>query len=185
MGTRADFYVGRDEAAEWIGSIAYDGYPFYKPKFSESWLGGVKEEVLGATDEAAYRLAVADCLKIPSNHGTSPEQGWPWPWSTSYLTDYAYAFDDGQVWMSRFASEWKIPLYTKSTDNHTYAPDFGAEDYHQDDEDDVSSDDPRVIFPDMSSRYIRVPPGDSRSGFKFINFPIANGDHSIKGSSQR
>lgn len=27
MGTRADFYVGRGTEAEWIGSIALDGYP--------------------------------------------------------------------------------------------------------------------------------------------------------------
>jgi hypothetical protein len=27
MGTRADFYVGRGESAEWLGSIAWDGYP--------------------------------------------------------------------------------------------------------------------------------------------------------------
>lgn len=181
MGTRADFYVGRGEAAEWIGSIAYDGYPFYKPRLSEVWIGGVKAEVLGATNEAAYRLAVANCLKIPSNSGTSPEQGWPWTWPTSYLTDYAYAFDNGQVWMSHFASEWKIPLYTKATDNHAHKPDFGAEDDSQDDEDEDSFGDPRVIFPDMSSRYIRVPPGDSRSGFTFINFPIDNDGHSIKG----
>jgi hypothetical protein len=27
MGTRADFYVGRGETAEYLGSIAWDGYP--------------------------------------------------------------------------------------------------------------------------------------------------------------
>lgn len=27
MGTRADFYVGRGKDAEWIGSVAFDGYP--------------------------------------------------------------------------------------------------------------------------------------------------------------
>lgn len=27
MGTIADFYVGRGPKAEWIGSIAWDGYP--------------------------------------------------------------------------------------------------------------------------------------------------------------
>jgi hypothetical protein len=27
MGTRADFYVGRGETAEWLGSIAWDGNP--------------------------------------------------------------------------------------------------------------------------------------------------------------
>jgi hypothetical protein len=27
MGTRADFYVGRGPDAEWLGSVAMDGYP--------------------------------------------------------------------------------------------------------------------------------------------------------------
>jgi hypothetical protein len=27
MGTRADFYVGRGKDAEWLGSVAFDGYP--------------------------------------------------------------------------------------------------------------------------------------------------------------
>ena len=27
MGTRADFYVGRGESAEWLGSVAWDGNP--------------------------------------------------------------------------------------------------------------------------------------------------------------
>jgi hypothetical protein len=27
MGTRADFYIGRGTEAEWLGSVAWDGYP--------------------------------------------------------------------------------------------------------------------------------------------------------------
>ena len=27
MGTRADLYIGRGTDAEWIGSVAWDGYP--------------------------------------------------------------------------------------------------------------------------------------------------------------
>jgi hypothetical protein len=27
MGTRADFYIGCGRDSEWIGSIAWDGYP--------------------------------------------------------------------------------------------------------------------------------------------------------------
>lgn len=182
MGTRADFYVGRGDAAEWIGSIAYDGYPFYKPQLPEGWIGGVKEEVLGATDETAYRQAVANCLNYPKNRGTTPEQGWPWPWATSHMTDYAYAFDDGQVWMSHLGPKWKKPLYTKATDNHEYGIDLDSEDDSQEDQLDDSLEASQVIFPDMSSRYIRVPPGNPRSGFLFI--PIDKTGHYIIGESQ-
>ena len=27
MGTRADFYIGKGTDAEWLGSIAWNGYP--------------------------------------------------------------------------------------------------------------------------------------------------------------
>lgn len=49
MGTRADFYVGRGEQAEWLGSIAWDGNPgaifdgdFTPAKCAtvEQWRGG-------------------------------------------------------------------------------------------------------------------------------------------------
>ncbi len=48
MGTRADFYVGRGETAEWLGSIGWDGYP-----------SGIDETVFEAAEEPAYRTAVA------------------------------------------------------------------------------------------------------------------------------
>lgn len=97
MGTRADFYVGRGKSAEWIGSIAFDGYPD-EP--------GVDKAVWSATSESAYRAAVADELARQTDTSTHPKQGWPWPWDTSATTDYAYAFDDGKVWASVFGNNW-------------------------------------------------------------------------------
>jgi hypothetical protein len=32
MGTRADFYIGRGESAEWVGSVAWDGQPSGMPE---------------------------------------------------------------------------------------------------------------------------------------------------------
>jgi len=51
MGTRADFYVGRGEQAEWLGSIAWDGYPSGNPA-----------PVTAMTSEAAYREKVEAVL---------------------------------------------------------------------------------------------------------------------------
>lgn len=48
MGTRADFYVGRGEQAQWLGSIGWNGYP-----------EGINKEVLIARDEGIFRAAVA------------------------------------------------------------------------------------------------------------------------------
>ena len=94
MGTRADFYVGRGEQAEWLGSIGWDGYP-----------SGIPDTVLNAHHEAAYRAAVA-AFFATRDDVTLPEQGWPWPWNDSRITDYAYAFDEGGVYYSYFGHDW-------------------------------------------------------------------------------
>ena len=117
MGTRADFYVGRGPQAEWIGSIAYDGYP-----------RGVDAPVKQATTEADFREAVEAFFvaeredffsKKPTrrNDVTRPADGWPWPWDDSRTTDYAYAFDSGKVHASCFGHKWFDPM-DPSTDDY-------------------------------------------------------------------
>lgn len=93
MGTRADFYVGGPDTLLWLGSIAYDGYP-----------KGLAPELIGATDEQAYRAAVA--RQAADDDFTSPEQGWPWPWKDSQTTDYAYTFTAGAVYACTFGRGW-------------------------------------------------------------------------------
>ena len=95
MGTRADFYIGRGKSAEWLGSIAWDGYPSgIQPKDSEF-----------AKDAHLFDSATADEFKerlemffAGREDVTRPERGWPWPWDDSKTTDYAYCFDGGRVW---------------------------------------------------------------------------------------
>jgi len=96
MGTRADFYVGRGENAEWLGSIAWDGYPERIPN-----------TILAQHNEAVYRLEVGLFLG-DRNDATLPEMGWPWPWKDSKITDYAYAFDNGKVYAASFGYEWFV-----------------------------------------------------------------------------
>lgn len=96
MGTRVDFYVGRGETAEWLGSYPFDGYPY-----------GVfeRDEQLPA-DEQGWRDWVTRFLAHNADRATLPEQGWPWPWEDSTTTDYAYALDDGKVYGSNFGHAW-------------------------------------------------------------------------------
>jgi hypothetical protein len=105
MGTRADFYVGRGESAEWLGSIAWDGYP-----------NGIADAVLKAKSEPDYRSALKEFLS-DRNDTTLPEQGWPWPWETSSTTDFAYAFDGGKVYGSCFGGKWYRATSKKLTDD--------------------------------------------------------------------
>jgi hypothetical protein len=103
MGTRADFYVGVGPNAEWLGSLAMDGYrideadadtsglpPRHRADAATCWA------VKSATDEATYRAAVATLLNI-NDDATTPEQGWPWPWNDSRTTDYAYCFEGNKT----------------------------------------------------------------------------------------
>lgn len=93
MGTRADFYVGRGTEAEWLGSIAWDGYP-----------AGIDDAVLLSDTDEEYRRKVAEFLA--REDGTLPEMGWPWPWDDSGTTDYAYAFEGAKVYASSFGHAW-------------------------------------------------------------------------------
>lgn len=96
MGTRADFYVGRGSTAEWLGSIAFDGYPD----------GDMAEVLLADPPDSVedYRQRVGSLL-AGRHDATLPADGWPWPWDDSRTTDYSYAWD-GAVWISCFGHRW-------------------------------------------------------------------------------
>lgn len=103
MGTRADFYIGMDENAEWLGSVGYDGYP-----------AGIDPKVFKAKTKRQYINAVKRFL-TESGSGTLPEQGWPWPWNDSGTSDYAYAWDEKKkkVMVSSGSKYITIPAFKK------------------------------------------------------------------------
>lgn len=136
MGTRADFYVGRGTDAEWLGSIAWDGYP-----------EGIPSVILASDEKSGYRHAVLHFLNGETG-STVPEQGWPWPWDDSRTTDYAYAFDGGEVYCSYFGCPWSPAVEWLSDDFEPRAGD-------------------KVEFPDMSVRK-NVQLGGPRSGLIVI-----------------
>jgi hypothetical protein len=131
MGTRADFYIGRGKDAEWIGSVGMDGYPTGLTTGDSAEESPSDVPILIAKTDADFRKAVADLIAA-RRHGTKPEQGWPWPWDDSRTTDYAYAFDGGQVWGSMFGHSW-----------------WKANEAQPDGDDDATG---KVDFPDMASR---------------------------------
>lgn len=138
MGTRADFYVGRGDKAEWLGSVAWDGYPD----------GFERDGLLNASTEQQFREAVADELASRLD-GTTPEMGWPWPWEDSHTTDYAYAFDSGKVYGS-CGDHW--------FDAHAVSTGAG--------DDETAADDTPVKYPNMTA--IQNVDFGSRSGVIFI-----------------
>jgi hypothetical protein len=149
MGTRADFYIGIGKDAEWLGSIAWDGYP-----------EGIDDAVLGATNEADYRAAL-EAFKAGRDDWTAPEDGWPWPWNDSDTTDCAYALHNDQVLRSWFGGDW---LTAEQDDEHSRA--------YSDWEENGDGDEPErsgipTDHPDMSDRK-NVQFGGKRSGLIVI-----------------
>lgn len=141
MGTRADFYVGKGATAEWIGSIAWDGYR-----------DGIDEAVLVAKTEKEFRAAVA-AFFVGRDDVTLPDQGWPWPWADSSTSDCSYWFFDGATWdaIGYPAEYW----FRCDVDE----PDTDADGWMQGHE--------RCTFPDMTDRQ-NVTLGQ-RSGVIFIS----------------
>jgi hypothetical protein len=124
MGSRADFYVGRGDKAEWLGSVAWDGYPD----------GFDRDGLLNAITEQQFREAVSAEL-ASRRDGTTPEMGWPWPWENSKTTDYAYAFDGNRVLGCNFGCFW-------------FDAALATEDF---DQEDVRVDEAKPTFPDMTA----------------------------------
>lgn len=86
MGTRADFYIGIGEKAEWLGSIALDGYEFDDDKNCA---------LMQSKSENEFRNEVKN-ISLNRDDFTNPEMGWPWPWDNSNTTDYTYSFNNGK-----------------------------------------------------------------------------------------
>ena len=86
MGTRADFYIGCGPDAEWLGSVAWDGY---------EW-DNAECDLMKATTPDAFRAAVG-AIQAERRDFTAPAEGWPWPWNDSNTTDYAYVLHEGKA----------------------------------------------------------------------------------------
>ncbi|WP_020663107.1 hypothetical protein [Amycolatopsis benzoatilytica] len=91
MSSYTDFYLGRGEHAEWIGSLRGECCP-------DNFLAVPPLRLaLTATDEDTVRAAVADALVVWEDErlgqGYRPELGWPWPWYSSHSSSWIIAFD--------------------------------------------------------------------------------------------
>jgi hypothetical protein len=154
MGTRADFYVGRGKDAEWLGSIAWDGYP------SGISLTGIEKDSFGvethsdfpegqhlfdSTTKEEFASRLAQFFQNRTDV-TLPSMGWPWPWEDSHLTDYTYAFDNGVVYGSRYGRHWFIASQhdqerEEEYEKKTLTCSVCGNSYHEE-----------VVHPDMTSK---------------------------------
>lgn len=85
---KADFYIGKDKDALWLGSLSKVSSP-----------DRLAEEVLSATTRESYKGRVKKML-MKSKYSFLPGGGWPWVWETSELSDFAYFFFDEKVYVT-------------------------------------------------------------------------------------
>lgn len=85
MGTRADFYIRKEDQMQWLGSIAWDGY-----------VSGIDQKVLTSQNEEDFKFNLNNFFSSRSDV-TLPSDGWPWPWGNSKLTDCCYVYESGRV----------------------------------------------------------------------------------------
>jgi hypothetical protein len=82
--TKADCFIGRGRNSVWLGSVGSHGRPEMLNR--EIVLRGLQ----GSVQESAMVRTLAQ--------GVSPEMGWPW--RNGRITEYTYAFDDGEIFVS-------------------------------------------------------------------------------------
>ena len=94
MSTMTDFYLGRGDDAEWLGSLHWECDPANLLRVPPG------RRALTATDEPTYRAAVADLFItwVTEELGAAyPRRtGWPWPWHTSHVNSWIVTFDPGE-----------------------------------------------------------------------------------------
>ncbi|VVJ22699.1 Uncharacterised protein [Amycolatopsis camponoti] len=91
MSSYTDFYLGRGEKADWIGSLRGECYP-------ENFLVVAPLRMaLTATDARTFRAAVTNTLNCwEAEHlgqAYHRELGWPWPWYSSHTSSWIITFD--------------------------------------------------------------------------------------------
>lgn len=160
MGTRADFWVGRESADGWLGSIAWDGYPEGITPHDAEMVRGIMGRLqhkdgewpegghlFQAKTEAEFRERVERFFQYREDV-TRPADGWPWPWEDSRTTDYAYVWENGRVVIYGFGA------LLVGDDDETYEQRCAR----------------KVEFPDMKAVQ-RVVLGSSRSGVIVLSVP--------------
>lgn len=95
---KADFYIGIDKYAKWIGSLLDYSSPM------DMMLG-----ILLITNKVEYEEELDQLITIIPT-GVTPEDGWPHLWQDSRMTDYSYHLFNGKVWCSMMGGQLFDPL---------------------------------------------------------------------------
>ncbi|UUV28588.1 hypothetical protein NQK81_27835 [Amycolatopsis roodepoortensis] len=99
--TTHDFYLGRGQDADWLGSVRLGTR-------NDRWL----DEITRARSAGGFITLVALFLRTARIHEAGEvalgNREWPWPWPTSHGTDFTHAFDTDAVWTARRGDRWSL-----------------------------------------------------------------------------
>lgn len=113
MGTRAQFFIGNPqdvEHREWLGCIAWDGYP-----------KGDCEMLKDATTPDQFRALVATLAASRADFTDPQKNDYPFPWHDDiFITDCTYAFFDGATQYASFHTGWTTLAKRLSEDVETW-----------------------------------------------------------------
>lgn len=102
MGTRAQFFIGNPmdlEGREWLGTIAWDGYP-----------DGDCAMLAKASSDVGFRALVNHLRESRDDFCDPASHSFPFPWKGNlFLTDCTYALFDGKVHVTWFDQGF-VPL---------------------------------------------------------------------------
>jgi|SRR3990167_3368543 len=98
MGTRASFFLGDPRDVDnrvWLGCVAWDGY---------EWADNGEGDWIKIKSEADFLQAIKQVQETREDFA-NPSGGFPFPWIDDlFLTDYTYAFMNGEVYVACFHS---------------------------------------------------------------------------------
>lgn len=95
MGIKADFYIKRDDALEWQGSLEWN--------CSEDQ---IPDKITQSSCNEEFIINLKELFKQRGKDAHLSDKDWPWFWHTSKQTDYAYIMveERGTVYISKHNS---------------------------------------------------------------------------------
>ena len=86
MGTKADFYLEKQNKLIWFGSLFKNGQPWNIPL-----------NILIQINSILFEEEVVSFLETTDSVLRQNKEEWPWIWADSRMTDYSYIFIHDQV----------------------------------------------------------------------------------------
>ncbi len=121
MGTRAQFFIGNPqdiEGREWLGTVAWDGYPN----------GDCGDAVRGSKTADEFRAGVAKIAKEREDFGDPDRNSFPFPWRDDlFRTDVTFAFFDGEVKATYYHAGFRPLEFFYGEDGGEYGDDHQDE----------------------------------------------------------